>query len=77
VQRLLDRFGTSRGEKTVITDQIKSASISEAISVEKIAAMKAKFMARQRKMIPEIDEPGGLGENFVLCCYCRCHPDFV
>nr|CAB3229287.1 parafibromin [Phallusia mammillata] len=56
--RRLERLATNRSEKTVTTEEIKSTNISEAISVEKIAAMKAKFMARKRKMIPEMDDPG-------------------
>ena len=52
-QRLVERLGTT-GDKSVTTDQIKS--ISQAISVEKIADMKAKFMARKKKTILEVDE---------------------
>ena len=59
-QRLVERLEGKVGDKSVTTEQIKS--LSEAISVEKIAAMKAKFMARKRKTIQEVDEQGDFGK---------------
>lgn len=53
-KRLVEKLDTKPGEKIVATDQIKS--ISQAISVEKIADMKAKFKARQMKTIQKVDE---------------------
>ena len=50
----MEKLEGKTGDKSVTTDQIKS--ISQAISVEKIADMKAKFMARKRKTIQEVDE---------------------
>ncbi|CAK8675106.1 parafibromin-like [Clavelina lepadiformis] len=60
-QRLVERLEGKVGDKSVTTEQIKS--LSEAISVEKIAAMKAKFMARKRKTIQEVDEQGDFDQS--------------
>lgn len=54
-QRLVERLEARGSDKTVTTEQIKS--LSETISVEKIAAIKAKIMARKRKTIRQVDEP--------------------
>ena len=56
----MERLGSKSGDKSVTTDQIKS--ISQAISVEKIADMKAKFMARKKKTILEVDESSDFRE---------------
>uniref|UniRef100_H2ZI58 Cell division control protein 73 C-terminal domain-containing protein n=1 Tax=Ciona savignyi TaxID=51511 RepID=H2ZI58_CIOSA len=52
-KRLAERL--DRGDKSVTTETIKS--LSDSISAEKIAAMKAKFVARKRKTIQEVDDP--------------------
>ena len=51
---MVERLEAKSGNKFVTTDEIKS--ISQAISVEKIADMKAKFKARQMKTIQKVDE---------------------
>nr|XP_002120818.2 parafibromin isoform X1 [Ciona intestinalis] len=56
-KRLVERLDASRGDKSVATETIKS--LSESISAEKIAAMKAKFVARKRKTIQEVDAEEG------------------
>ena len=45
-------------ESSVLHDQIKSSSLSEAMSIEKIAAIKAKRLAKKRSMIKVDDDIG-------------------
>lgn len=53
-QRLVERLEGKGSDRAVTTEQIKS--LSETISVEKIAAIKAKIIARKRKTIRKVDE---------------------
>lgn len=53
-RRLVERLEGKGSDRTVTTEQIKS--LSETISVEKIAAIKAKIIARKRKTIRKVDE---------------------
>ncbi|XP_064649629.1 parafibromin-like isoform X2 [Lineus longissimus] len=48
-------------ETSVLPDQIKSSSLSEAMSIEKIAAIKAKRLAKKRSMIKADDVELGSG----------------
>jgi parafibromin len=48
-------------ETSVLPDQIKTSSLSEAMSIEKIAAIKAKRLAKKRSMIKADDMDLGSG----------------